>query len=63
VLKGRSSDPGATKDIQEFLLIKHLNLTPAGLKRLPHADKVKYSILINEMMGTAPALLGINKIG
>jgi len=63
VLKGRSSSPEVVKEIQEFLLIKHLNMTPVSLKRLPYEDKVKYTILINEIMSTAPQLLGIGALG
>lgn len=59
MLKGRSSNPEATKELQEFLLIKHLNMTPVSIKRLPYEDKIKYTILINELLNTAPSLLGI----
>jgi len=63
VLKGRSSSPEIVKEIQEFLLIKHLNMTPVSIKRLPYEDKIKYTILINEMMATSPQLLGIGALG
>jgi len=63
VLKGRSSNPIVVKEIQEFLLIKHLNMTPVSIKRLSYEDKLKYTILINEMMTTSPQLLGIGVLG
>ena len=62
MLKGRSSNPEATREIHEFLLIKHLNMTPVSIKRLPYEDKVKYTIIINELLATAPSLLGINTL-
>jgi len=63
VLKGRSSNPEAMKEINEFLLIKHLNMTPVSIKRLPYEDKIKYTIIINEMMATSPQLLGLGAQG
>jgi len=62
VLKGRSSSPEIMKEINEFLLIKHLNITPVELKRLSYEDKYKYSVIINEMMGNSPQLLGISAL-
>jgi len=63
VLKGRSSNSEAMKEINEFLLIKHLNMTPVSIKRLPYEDKIKYTIIINEMMATSPQLLGLGAQG
>jgi len=40
-----------------------LNLTPAQLNRLPYSDKIKYTIIINELMATSPQLLGMSQIG
>lgn len=61
MLKGRSSNEEATDSIQEFLLMKHLNLTPFQLNRLSIEDRVKYQIILNAILKEAPQLLGIMK--